>query len=564
MMNRNILRKVRGYNFAILFIVFYFISIFPFFPLTYIPFHDLPQQLVPGVVIKEKILGGDIGKNFYISNFFISNTLAWLIIALLNIFFDILTTSKIFIFLYFLLTPLSLYYYLDEDKKWMVFLSFIFLNNFSLNMGYMNFILSISLLFFALGALKKDSNFFYIFSFLLFLSHALTYAIFIFIIPLFYKKFKEQKKKFIFSVLLFCFIILSLCSSKGQSVDDILYLLKPTSIVMNLVHNTVFSIPCSFQFFRPDYVGLMGFIVVMSLYAKQLFWSFNYDKKTLYITLFLLFLLFFMPNTIPIPEGKWYVFTTRITPLIIFFTITDLRLDKRFEKGLLLLFLFLTFFNSLTLLPVYKETDRRLTNQYEPIIKKLPPGGSIYLLDGTDYEDMGFRMSKYTYGLSPFEHYFSGYYSIKGGFSSEYFGGYYSIWPIKYVTNFYYPICEENITKICVWCEKQGIQCYIKENETRVGQGYMENETIRCIYCPRSMWIKCYQYNKTENASKKKRFTGNENCIPCSKEDVRCFLNNTRVIENFDYLVVFSDNVNKYKINDSIYASTEDVIVYEV
>jgi len=539
-------------DFVIWFAVFYLMTLFPFLSLKYIPFQDLPQHLVAGVAIKDVLFGGELSKNFYIEVFF-SNMLAWLIIAFLTIFLDILIASKVLVFLYFLIVPLSLYYYLDEDKKWYSLLSFLFLNNFPLNMGFINFMFSIPMLFFALGAFKKGSRLFYLFSFLLFISHAFTYGLFIVIISGFYMTSKvKDRYKVIFSLVIFCFFIFSFLT-KGTS-SKIISLVTPSSIVINVIYNLLHSIGIGFQFFRPDYIGLLGFILIMFLYAKQLFWDYSYDKKTLYISLFILILIFFLPYKIPVGKGVWYVFHSRFIPLLTLFTITDLRLGRRLGNILLFLFLFLTLFNSLTLVTPYKVTDERLIDNYEPIINALPSGKRIYLL-----EDI------HAYGLNPFKHYLTGYYSLKGGFSSEYFGGYYTQWPIKYVTNLYYPKCIENITKICVVCEKEGIQCYLKKNATRVESSYMGNETIKCIYCPRPMCIKCY-HNETENDSKKKRFIDNKNfkCIRCSHKDIRCFLNNPTIIENFDYLVIFSDNIKDYKIEDLVYISTEDVVVYKV
>ena len=568
-MNPNIseYRKNNGNNkdFLILFILFYIIVIFPFFHLKYIPFHDLPQQLAAGAAIKAIIFNEELAKNFYIAGFF-PNILGWLIIALLNIFFDILTASKLVVFLYFLITPLSIYYYLDDDKKWAVFLSFLFLNNIFLNMGYVNFMFSIPLLFLSLGAFKRNSNFFYPSSFLLFLSHAFTYGIFMIILLFFYaiSKVKEHKK-ILFSMVFFCFIIFSVLGNGSSS--ELIGILTPTSIITNFVNSVAFEIGGAFQFFRPDYIGFFGFILIMLLYAKQLFWdslsvNLNYDKTTLCILLFLLILLFFTPLSVPFGVSVWYPNPNRLIPLITFFTITDLRLSRRLMKGLTLLFLFLLIFNSLTLLSAYEKADERIKTQYEPIINALPSGKRIYLLDETNYSIMGFRISKYTYGLSPFEHYITGYYSMKGGFSSEYFGGYYTQWPVKYTDNIYLPTCRRNITKICVLCEEIGEQCYIEATGRRVNLNYSGNETIKCIQCKKRMTLECYEYGQNTT----NRFIKDRECIPCERGDINCYLNNSKLKENFDYLVLFGDNMETFmeNINHSIYLRTDDVIVYKI
>ena len=430
-------------------------------------------------------------------------------------------------------------------------------------MGFLNFILSIPILFLSIGAFKNNSHFFYLLSILLFFSHTFVYGIVTIIILLFYITSEvKQTKKMLFTLLFLCFILFTLLLDDGLS-HNFFSMLSPENIIKNLVNNLLFVTGSSFQFFLPDYCGFFGFILVMILYGKQLVWDYSYDKTTLFVVVFLLLLIFFTPVSIPLFGGAWYSFSSRFIFLMIFFTITDLRLHKNVGNVLILLFLFLLIFKSLTLLNAYEKTDNRLRTNYEPIVKALPSDKRIYILDETNYTGIGFRMSNYTYGLNPFEHYITGYYSIKGGFSSGYFGGYCPYWTIKYVRNIYLPPCRR-VVKICVLCDDVGELCYIKGTDKRVSVNYSLNESIVCVKCKRLMGIECYDYlpNATNISSE------NGECIACEIQNISCYLNNNKIQEGFDYLVIFGDTIDEIEIADeinySIYARTNDVIVYKI
>ena len=58
----------------------------------------------------------------------------------------------------------------------------------------------------------------------------------------------------------------------------------------------------------------------------------------------------------------------------------------------------------------------------------------------------------------------------------------------------------------------------------------------------------------------------NGECTACEIQNISCYLNNNKIQEGFDYLVIFGDTIDEIadRINYSIYTRTNDVIVYKI
>lgn len=503
-------------SFSVAFIFFYFLSIYPFISLKYVPFHDLPEHLAAGTALKDLLFAGPLAANFRFEGFF-PNILSWVLIAVLTVFFDILTVSKLLVLLYFLITPLALYYYLDKNKKPLCLLSFIFLNSYGLNMGFVNFVFSVPLIFFSLGAYKKKSQLFYLYTLLLFASHAVSYIFFSVLLLASFFAGRKYLGPVIFSMGLL--IIVPFLPSSGQNPVNTAVLSTLSSLnaflefAVNIVYYNIFFSASAFKSFRPDYVSLGAFILIACLYIKQLFVDQNYDKIGSYITSFAFFFVLLFPSHLSASNVDWLSYG-RFLPVAILFVVTDLRIGNKAQNALILLFLALTFVNSVSLSGAYSEADGRLKAYYEPVIDILPAGGKIFVLEETPWLSGQVYVSKRTYGVSPYRHYFDGYYSLKGGFSSGYFGG--GVlnplqWPVIYVNKTYYAICD-----------------YLPFDLVKKGT-----------------------------------------CIPCSKTDIQCFLDDAIIVKNFDYLLVYNSdggatNYLVEKPDQPILISTDDVIVYSL
>jgi hypothetical protein len=560
--------KINQNGYAILFLLFYLCSVWPFFSLKYVPFHDLAQHLAAGAGIKDLLFGGPLVANYRIDIFF-PYILMWLVIASLNVFFDILLVSKLLVFIYFLVAPLSVYYYLDEDKKGLSLISFLFFNSNAFNMGMINYAFSIPLLFFSLGAYKKGSRLFYPLSFLLFTDHPATYGLCVFILLVFcFSSGKKQKQKILYSLsLLFLFIVMLLISvstyrSSGddQNPDSIFNTSLQKQMIYGVIGNFTYTFFNGFQFFRPDYIGLLGFAIVSVFYAKQLFLRKNFDRKILFIVLSLLTVMVFLPPNLPLGKGLWNTFSGRFLPIAALLMLTDLRLSKNAEKAALLLFLVLVFVNSLTLFAPYAEANKRLIDYYEPVLEQLPSGKKIYVIEETKMVPGYIFTSSHTYGQSPYTNFFPGYYSIKGGFSSQYFGSglYSTTWPLNYTTTTYYPMCYNNISSNCHLCDNRGMECDYAEHGN---YSLYPNNSIYCVNCTRPMALVCNQLSEENN------FIDTGSCIPCEIKNLSCILQNWLVRENFDYVVAFStsDDIGDYLINGTDpYLKNQDVLVYRI
>lgn len=558
--------KVRNNRFTAVFLTFYLLSVWPFIPLKYVPFHDLPQHLAAGAAVRDMILGGPLAANYSIGIFF-PYIFTWALIAFLNVFFDILIVSKLLVCIYFLVGPMSFFYYLEKDKKALSLLSFLFFNNSAFNQGMINYAFSIPLVFFALGAFKKGSKLFYLFCFLLFIAHSATYGLFVFMLLVSYPSRKQEKHKIMFSLsLIFLFFILLWISistyipqSANHDPNSIFDSSLQELIIYGFVENISSTFFNGFQFFRPDYIGIMGFMLISILYAKQLFLDKNFDRKTLFITLSLLLFIVFIPPNLPIGKGVWNTFSGRFLPFIALIMMTDLRLVKKTEKAMVILFLMLVFINSLTLFVPYKEANERIIDYYEPVLEQLPSGKKIYVIEETKAVPGYLFTSLHTYGLSSYTNFFPGYYSVKGGFSSQYFGSglFSTTWPLNYTTTTYYPICYNNISSRCHLCDNNGVECTYSE------EGPLSaNISINCVNCTRPMALICSPMPGEED-----NYLDTGSCIPCPINNLSCIMHNRLIKENFDYLVVFStsDDIGEYLLNGTEpYLKNQDVLVYKI
>jgi hypothetical protein len=438
-------------------------------------------------------------------------------------------------------------------------------------MGFMNYIYSIPLLFFALGAYKKGSCLFYLFTSMLFITHPAVYGLFVFVLLTFYLSSRKETSKILFSLsLLFLFFILLLISASTNSShgvnsnpNTLLNQNLPNFLLYGFIENLINTIFFGFQFFQPDYIGILGFVIISILYAKQLFLDLKYDRRILFVSFVLLLFIVFCPPVIPAGKGIWNPYNVRFFSVVALLLITDLWITDKLGKSALLIFLVLLSVNSYTMFLHYSEADKHLINLYEPVIEKLPPGKKIYQVDLTSYKPGFLYTSNHTYGLTPFLNFFAGYYSIKGGFSSAYFGSgvFSATWPLNYTVSVYYPFCRSNtnISYSCHLCDHKGEECFYTDYKN---YSTAEDERFFCVNCARPMAVVCQPLLIEDTYD----FIDDGYCIPCVQSNISCILRSKIITEEFDYLLVFStsDDISDYLITGlEPYLTNQDIIVYK-
>lgn len=569
MIGAKVLKMVRGDkrwpSYFMLYFLFYIASIWPFLGLRYLPFTDLPQHIAAGAAVKDIILGGPLSQKFWFESLF-PNVLGWFFLALLNIPFDMLTAAKVVVLLYFAIAPLSVCYCTDANRTQLSLMSFMFINSYALNMGFLNYVMSVPLLFFSLGAYRRDARAFYVFSSLLFFSHAATYCIFVFILFLQGRPKGGRLRKFAYATLflgLFLCLVLLHPSDKADDLDGLANSVTsmdlPHLFFYGVITNFCSSIFNGFQFFRPDYVCLFGFSLISLIYMRQILLDREYDKGTLEAMVFILTLIIFFPPIIPLGEGVWHIYAMRFFPLVALLLITDLRPEKKLVSPLVVISFGLVLLNSLSLVGPYRESDLRLKIYYEPLYDRLPEGKSIFVVDETDYLAGYSFTSKKTYGVSPYVAYFPGYYSIKG-LSSSYFGEGVSSyqWPLHYSTPMPYRLCYSNISYSCHVCDKKGFEFFYPDES---GASEQSAEGPQAVNCTRPMALICKPSGSGDG-----EYLLTDTCIPCRSANLSCILNSSILKEKFDYLIAYSnsDDISDYRIDGlEPYYANEDLIVYE-
>lgn len=163
----------------------------------YPPLTDYPNHLLRITILKE--FGNtefDFSQHFKLRYFPVPNVISDYFILLLTNFCPTQIAGKIYLNLYIILLPLSLFYFLriiDPRKIYLGFFSFFFVYSFYFNSGFLNYCGSIPLFFFALAywwKIKENGSTlqFAILSslfVLVYFSHIVAFAVLLWAIPLF-------------------------------------------------------------------------------------------------------------------------------------------------------------------------------------------------------------------------------------------------------------------------------------------------------------------------------------------------------------------------------------------
>jgi hypothetical protein len=133
----------------------------PLWLVKYPPLTDYPNHLLRIHILKEYESPLFNFQDYFLVKWkLLPNLASDVIILLLSYLLPIQVSGKIYLNIFVLLFPLSIFYFLkavDKQKIWLGFFSFLLVYNWYFNMGYINFYGSIPVFFFALGYwLKSD------------------------------------------------------------------------------------------------------------------------------------------------------------------------------------------------------------------------------------------------------------------------------------------------------------------------------------------------------------------------------------------------------------------------
>jgi hypothetical protein len=181
------------HNKTIIFLLIFLLFLFslPIWLIEYLPLTDYPNHLLRITMVKEYY-----NPNFNFSDYFIlrdfpvPNLFSDYFILLFSYLVPIQIAGKIFITLYILLLPLSVFYFLsrvDRTKLYLGFFSFFFIYSFYFNDGFLNFCISIPVFFLTLGYWWRVRNggslkrygILLLLSLLLYFSHVVAYCVLI-------------------------------------------------------------------------------------------------------------------------------------------------------------------------------------------------------------------------------------------------------------------------------------------------------------------------------------------------------------------------------------------------
>jgi hypothetical protein len=138
------------------------IVIVPLFMATYLPLQDYPDWLYQGTVLANYHSNFEnYGSSFELKIYPVPNSASTLIIALFSLFLPPILAGKMMLSFWLILMPLSyLYFYrsFQTGDSILQYAIFLFLYNIRFYQGNVSFLLSLPLLFFTLGYIKRRVN----------------------------------------------------------------------------------------------------------------------------------------------------------------------------------------------------------------------------------------------------------------------------------------------------------------------------------------------------------------------------------------------------------------------
>lgn len=354
-------------KYTLLFIVLVCINLMPVWFTTYLPLQDYPNHLARIHIIKNfenpdtiynKYFGLDIFLNPY--------SLSDIVIFALAYILPVETCGRIFLSLYVILFPLSIFYFLYKVKKenlLLGFFSFICIYNFFFEMGFLNFLISLPIFFVALGywwskrerMLTSEKIIFIALTILLFLAHFIS-AMTLFLTIIFLRVYETKSwVKTLGAIcvtapmmaLIMLFLVFNGTTSKPfwgcysfMSIGEILWQTIHT-ISFKFTELGAYFFPLHNMFFASIILGLMVFplfyVIINEKDQKKVFKRESRGNGFAHLTLMWIFAFLFFPTAL-IGDSFVGFIDMRPIPFFIIFSLACVKLDERVKKKIPLLF----------------------------------------------------------------------------------------------------------------------------------------------------------------------------------------------------------------------------------
>ena len=418
-----------------LLIILLFLFSLPVWLSEYPPLTDYPNHLLRITILKE--FGNthyNFSECFKLRNFPVPNVISDYFILFLSNLCPLQTAGKIYLNLYIILLPLSLFYFLkiiDRRKIYLGFFSFFFIYSFFFNSGFLNFCGSIPLFFFALAywwKIKEGGSTlqFVILSLLLLLvyfSHIAAFVILIWAVPL-CQILHLKSKKYISktwislapSLLLFLsylfYLFFSLEESSAPKAWGYASLL---GTVANFFRYSFISFKRIEVLFYLVPLLLFGIFLIQTILKHRLVHDFKnlfrwkkLNTETTFLSLFfsLLILYFALPMNF---GGLWWGVNIRLVPFIFLLGLLVIKIDisSKLLKTLLSAFIICL----LVLLPFYtcRQYDR-FQEDFQDLLS-----GISYFRSNQTLLPLMIEPAGLSYNTFPFWHAWAYYHIAKGG-----------------------------------------------------------------------------------------------------------------------------------------------------
>lgn len=414
-------KKKAFINFFVLGLIIF--SLLPIWLVKFPPLQDYPQHLVLAKIIKDYANPAfNYNQYFTISYSFIPNFSCYIIISLLSYIFPILIAGKLFLSLYVVLLPLSIFYFLnaiDKEKAILGFFSFPLIYNGFFNMGFINFCFSIPLFFFSLGYWWKNKENIYfnkqmlVFFMLilgLYLSHIFSFCLLgIATLYLAIVELKNLKKIFLnlfpfLPIVILCFFLFLLPLSNVKS---------GTTEFRPFIHK-FFLFKCIFVTFSSNTKATLISILFVICISFLFFKNFNKSCTNIFFFLTILLLVIFFALPYCLKQG-WAYADSRIIPFIVFAFIASISLNRKVTTSYVCIvsIILLSIFWILHITNFYVSTNKKLEN-YFTVLQKIPANQNILPIE--------VNVTKREGEINPYNHFWAYYHIFKGGGSPFLFG----------------------------------------------------------------------------------------------------------------------------------------------
>ncbi|MBI2129656.1 hypothetical protein HYU07_05430 [Candidatus Woesearchaeota archaeon] len=406
------------------------INLIPIWFFAYPPLQDYPQHLM-----QDKIVMDYQNKEFDYSKYFdlkfslIPTLFSIFSIILFSKIFGIYIAGKIFLSIYAILFPLSIFYFLGavgRRKAILGFFSFIFTYNWFFNKGLIDFAISLPFFFFALGYWLNNRDkmnigkilISTILALLTLFSHLFSFIILlisVFLVQIFRYKNKKQAFTttipFILPVILFA--IFWFTRTPDAAPIDILSAFNPLVLLKSffgmflsfspVLEAAILAVPLLYFVF----LFLRKFLADKPFLIKRLF---NKKYKNEFLILALILLLLFVISP---PDLKtWAHFKIRFVPFIVLFFVSWLEPPKKKR-----LFLFITLIAAVLLLMLTFFNYYNINKDFSDYSSGISVIERNKLILPITIKDL------YGYTMRPYEHFWAYYHIEKGGTGPYVFAG---------------------------------------------------------------------------------------------------------------------------------------------